>query len=274
MPPTVSGVTASNGNGAYDAGQTIHVQVGFSEPVNATGTPKLALNTVPAESAAYVSGSGTSTLTFDYTVQPGDNVGTLDYAGTGALTLNGGTIADLAGNNGTLTLVSPGSAGSLAANKSIRIDTIAPTVSLSSPADGADLAALPTLKAVYSSSDAGDTGALIFQLCSDSNCATILPPGSTATGLVNGTTGTWKPSGLTDGTYYWRVGPQDAAGNVPTPQWSAIRSFTLDTSPPAGPTPGGFTNGVGLNHSPDAVGRVQRLDWRNRQPHLRDLQGE
>ena len=250
VPPTVSGVTASNGNGAYDAGQTIHVQVGFSEPVNVTGTPKLALNTVPGEFAMYVSGSGTSTLTFDYTVQPGDNVGTLDYTGTGALTLNGGTIADLAGNNGTLTLVLPGSAGSLAAGKSIRIDTTAPSVSLSSPAAGADLAAPPTLKAVYSSSDAGDSGALTFQLCSDSNCATILASGSSATGLVSGTTGTWKPSGLADGTYYWRVSPQDAAGNLPTPQWSAVRFFTLDTSPPTGPTPGAFTSGAGLNHPP------------------------
>ncbi len=135
VPPTVSGVTASNLNGAYNAGQTIHVQVAFSEPVNVTGSPKLALNTTPAESATYASGSGSSTLTFDYTVQAGDNVATLDYNGTGALTLNGGTIADPAGNNATLTLASPGAAGSLAANKSIAVDTVAPTVTnvISSP---------------------------------------------------------------------------------------------------------------------------------------------
>ena len=87
-------MSASNANGAYKAGQTIHVQVNFSEPVTVTGTPQLALNTTPAESAAYASGSGTSTLAFDYTVQAGDNVATLDYTATGALTLNGGTIAD------------------------------------------------------------------------------------------------------------------------------------------------------------------------------------
>ena len=113
VAPTVSDVTASNADGAYKAGQTIHVQVNFSEPVNVTGSPKLALNTTPAESATYASGTGTSTLTFDYTVQAGDNVTTLDYTATNALTLNGGTIADVATNHATLTLASPGAAGSL-----------------------------------------------------------------------------------------------------------------------------------------------------------------
>ena len=127
--PTVSGVTASNPNGAYKAGQTIHVQVNFSEPVNVTGSPKLALNTSPAESATYNSGSGTSTLVFDYTVASGDTAATLDYAATSSLTLNSGTIADPAGNNATLTLATPGTAGSLADSKSIAIDTTAPTVS-------------------------------------------------------------------------------------------------------------------------------------------------
>ena len=69
-------MSASNADGAYKAGQTIHVQVNFSEPVTVTGTPQLALNTSPAESAIYASGSGTSTLVFDYTVQAGDNVAT------------------------------------------------------------------------------------------------------------------------------------------------------------------------------------------------------
>ncbi len=126
--PTVSGVSASNANGAYRAGQTIHVQVAFSEPVDVTGSPQLALNTSPAESAVYASGSGTSTLVFDYSVQAGDNDSSLDYTGAGALTLNGGSIADPAGNNATLTLASPGAAGSLSASRSIAVDTVTPTV--------------------------------------------------------------------------------------------------------------------------------------------------
>ena len=61
-------------------------------------------------------------------MQAGDNASTLDYATSGALALNGGTIRDAATNDATLTLPTPGAAGSLSANKSIEIDTLAPTV--------------------------------------------------------------------------------------------------------------------------------------------------
>jgi hypothetical protein len=44
--------------------------------------------------------------------------------------LNGGTIKDAAGNNATLTLPSPGAAGSLGYNKNIIINTAAPTIAV------------------------------------------------------------------------------------------------------------------------------------------------
>src|SRR4029077_7697419 len=78
--------------------------------------------------------SGTTTLTFDYVVQAGDNVATLDYAATTSLVTNGGTIRDAATNDATLTLQVPGGAGSLSANKTIRIDTTVPTASVTTPA--------------------------------------------------------------------------------------------------------------------------------------------
>ena len=102
--PTVTNVTASNADGAYTTGQVIHVQVSFDEPVAVTGTPTLTLNTAPARTADYASGSGTSTLTFDYTIQSGDVSADLDYATTGSLALAGGTIKDAATNSATLTL--------------------------------------------------------------------------------------------------------------------------------------------------------------------------
>jgi Ca2+-binding RTX toxin-like protein len=76
----------------------------------------------------YASGTGSSTLVFTYTVQAGDLSSDLDYASTSALSLNSGTIKDAAGNNGTLTLASPGSAGSLAANKALVIDGVRPVL--------------------------------------------------------------------------------------------------------------------------------------------------
>ena len=126
VAPTVTNVTSSTANGTYGVGAPIAVTVSFSEPVTVTGTPQLALNS--GGTASYASGSGTSTLTFGYTVAAGNTSADLDYAATTSLTLNGGTIRDAAANNAIRTLPAPGAAGSLAANKAIVVDGIAPTV--------------------------------------------------------------------------------------------------------------------------------------------------
>ncbi len=129
--PTVTNVTSSAANGSYTVGAVIPVQVVFSEPVIVTGTPQLTLETGATDAVVtYSSGSGTSTLTFNYTVVAGHTSADLDYTSTTALALNGGTIRDAAGNNAVLTLAAPGAAGSLGANKNIVIDTTAPTVTI------------------------------------------------------------------------------------------------------------------------------------------------
>ncbi|MEL4431905.1 beta strand repeat-containing protein, partial [Shewanella mangrovisoli] len=128
-PPTVDSVNSSTANGTYKVGDVISVQVNFSENVNVTGTPQLTLETGSTDRTInYTSGTGTSTLNFNYTVQAGDTSADLDYVATTSLTLNGGTIMDAASNNATLTLASPGAAGSLGANKALVIDGVVPTV--------------------------------------------------------------------------------------------------------------------------------------------------
>src|SRR5205085_833505 len=137
--PTVTGVSSSAADGSYKAGWVIPLQVTFSEPVTVTGTPLLTLETGTSDAVvSYTSGSGTSTLTFTYTVTAGDTAADLDYHDTAALALNGGTIRDTAFNAATLTLASPGAAGSLGANKNLVVDTTAPTVTgvTSSTANG------------------------------------------------------------------------------------------------------------------------------------------
>ncbi|WP_199237381.1 Ig-like domain-containing protein, partial [Azospirillum sp. TSH64] len=132
VPPTVTNVTSSTDNGTYTTGQTISIQVSFSEAVAVSGTPTLALNT--GRTAVYSSGAGTSTLTFTYTVQAGDTAADLDAIGTSALA---GSITDIAGNAGILTLTMPGDARSLGLNKDIAIDTTAPAIrSVIVPNDG------------------------------------------------------------------------------------------------------------------------------------------
>ena len=116
--PTVSSVSSSTADGSYNVDDVISVTVTFTENVTVDttgGTPTLKLETgTPDRNANYASGSGTSTLVFTYTVREGDISSDLDYKSTSALDLNGGTIKDAAQNDATLTLPSPGEAGSLA----------------------------------------------------------------------------------------------------------------------------------------------------------------
>ncbi|MEY3636670.1 MAG: hypothetical protein RL147_1099, partial [Actinomycetota bacterium] len=128
--PGVTSINSSTANGSYKAGSTISIQVNFSAAVTVTGTPQLTLETGAVDRVLnYASGSGTTALTFNYTVQAGDTSADLDYVNTSSLSLNGGTIRNSAAVNTTLTLPSPGAAGSLGANKVIVIDTTSPTVS-------------------------------------------------------------------------------------------------------------------------------------------------
>jgi len=120
--PTVTNVSSTAANGSYTAGAVIPVTVTFSEAVTVTGTPLLTLETGTTDRAAsYISGTGTTILTFNYSVQAGDVSADLDYVATTSLTLNSGTIRDRALNDATLTLPTPGAAGSLGANKAIVI---------------------------------------------------------------------------------------------------------------------------------------------------------
>ena len=115
-------------NGAYMAGQVISITVAMSEPVDVTGTPTISLNTSPARSASYTSGTGTEFLVFNYTVQAGDTVGILNYTSINSLALAGGTIRDLAASNAVLTLPPIGGGSSLGDRSELTIDTTAPLV--------------------------------------------------------------------------------------------------------------------------------------------------
>ena len=130
VAPTVSGVSSPTANGTYGIGTTIPVTVTFSEPVYVTGTPQLTLALAPNVAVNYTSGSGTNVLTFNYTVASPDTSSDLNYVATSSLTLNGGTITDLATNAATLTLPATGSGSSLGGSKALVIDTTPPNVAI------------------------------------------------------------------------------------------------------------------------------------------------
>jgi hypothetical protein len=110
-------------------------------------------------------GSGTTTLTFRYTVAAGQSSGDLDCASPQALALNGGTVRDATGNDAVLLLPAPGTAGSLGANKAIVVDAVAPVIVV----DPAEVSlpygsAPPDLLAGVSASDNrdGDLSAMVI----------------------------------------------------------------------------------------------------------------
>ena len=122
---TVTAVsTTAAAHARYTIGGTIPITVAFSGPVLVSGTPHLTLDDGGA--ANYVSGSGTSTLTFSYVVGIKQDTADLDEASNGALLLSGGSILDMAGNAAVLTLPATGTDGLAAQN--IVIDTGTPTV--------------------------------------------------------------------------------------------------------------------------------------------------
>ena len=135
--PTVTNVTSTIPDGAYGKPCEFQINVAFSEVINVTGTPQITLETGSTDGVGnYESGTGTNTLTFYYIVADGHTSSDLDYVDSSSLALNSGTIKDAASNDATLTLASPGAAGSLGANKALVVDTTPPTITITSTTSG------------------------------------------------------------------------------------------------------------------------------------------
>lgn len=106
--PGILNVTSTTADGSYGPGSIITITVTFTEIVTVTGTPQLTLETGATDAVINLTGgSGTDTLSFDYTVGANESASDLDYFDTLALALNGGTIQDILGNNATLTPYQP-----------------------------------------------------------------------------------------------------------------------------------------------------------------------
>ena len=148
----------------------------------AGGSPTLSLN--DGGSATYVSGSGSNTLTFSYTVLAGQN--TPDLQAT-AVNLNGATIADGAGNAANLSI-------SGLTQGSPQVDTTAPTVA-----------------AVAESPSSGDltAGATVTLTLTMSEVVTVNSSGGTPTLMLNtGATATYGGgSGTNELEFTYTVAP-------------------------------------------------------------------
>ncbi len=231
--PTVLSVTSTTANGPYKVGSPIiPIQVTFSEIVNVTGVPTLELETGTTDRlATYFSGTGTTTLTFNYTISITTNPDTsadLDYKATDSLALAGGTIKNAAAEDATRTLPTPGAANSLGANKAIVIDNTKPTATVTTATIGT------TGNAVAQSNELGK----LF-LVKSSNSPTSVeqivalpanertaPPGVTV--AATGTDTNVPAAMLTSGDY--KIYAADIAGNLSV---ASTNTVTIDVVSPA-----------------------------------------
>lgn len=104
--PTVLSITNSHTAGIYYWNDVLSFAVKFNETIFITGTPTLPLtfNTGGTQQAQYVSGSGTDTLIFKYTIANTiHDVNGIDYDAD-TLILGGGSIKDRNGNDAVMTL--------------------------------------------------------------------------------------------------------------------------------------------------------------------------
>ncbi|MFZ5970546.1 MAG: PKD domain-containing protein [Bacteroidota bacterium] len=250
--PFVTQVSASTANGAYNVPDVIDVTVTFSENVIVTGFPQIELELGATDRmATYLSGSTTNVLTFRYIVQPGDNSLDLDYTGTGALSLNGGTIVDGAALAAVLTLPTPGAAGSLGANKNIVIDTTPP--------------AAPSAPDLLTADDTGFdnddniinlTSGITLTGTSEPNASIEVFEGASSKGTTTADgSGNWTLDiTLTAGTHNtFTAVATDAAGNVGVAS-TALASIIVDTTPPT-------TGAMSFNLNPGGNGNPETITW-------------
>lgn len=104
IAPTISGFNLTNLPGLYNAGEKITFSMTFSENVYVTGTPKFVMNltTGGAVDVTYVTGSGSTILSFSYTIA--NTVSdTNGFDGiTSPIDVGTGAIKDVVGNNANL----------------------------------------------------------------------------------------------------------------------------------------------------------------------------
>ncbi len=120
VAPMITGVTGPSA-GTYAQGDTLWFTATFDDNVTVNNSPYIPVTVGSAKQAEYASGSGTTILKFRYVLQSGDSDAEGIATGT-SVTLNGGTIKDVAGNAAVLTFSAPATTGVL-------VDAVAPAIS-------------------------------------------------------------------------------------------------------------------------------------------------
>ena len=191
--------------------------------------------TITSNPGAYaLSGNASFTFTASETATFECN---LDAAGWGTSCASPKNYSGLADGSHTLQVRSTDGVGNVgaAASWTWTVDTTVPTTPVqSSPANAVLVNTIPSFGATFADPTAGDTGTILFRICTSAagagtQCSGLVASG-TSSSVASGSSATWSPATLADGTYNWQARAQDTAGNLSG--WSATRSFTLDATAP------------------------------------------
>jgi hypothetical protein len=172
---TISSLSITSSSGAdstYSIGNVITVTVSTSEAVTVTGFPLIPIVGLVSKNFIYASGSGGSTLLFNYTVVSGDSstAGLAITANT--LALNSGTMLDTGGLALTLTHSAVSTSGSH------KVDGIIPTITgTSSKSIAENTSVVQTLVASETGTFTitGGTDSAFFTLNASTGVMTISP---------------------------------------------------------------------------------------------------
>ena len=252
--PTVSSVVATgtgitSGAGNLKAGAVVTLTVNTSEAVTiAGGTPSLTLNS--GGTATYSSGTGTNALVFSYTVGATDNAADLQVS---SLNTNGATLTDTAGNS--LATFSFNPTGTLV------IDTLAPTLAITSSASALKVGETATITFTFSEAPTGfaaaditTTGGTLGALSGTglTRTATFTPTASTNSGTASIT--------VASGSYTDAAGNSGGEGTTPSISFDTLAP-TFSSTYVSGYTSNGLNTAVLLefseNISARATGNIQ-----------------
>ncbi|MCM2506041.1 FG-GAP-like repeat-containing protein, partial [Aureimonas altamirensis] len=223
---SIAGATGMVGSYA-NTGDIINLTLTFSEAVQVSGIPNLRFQIgANTRRASYVSGSGTTTLTFAYRVQDGENDADGISIAADGVVLNGGRIDDISGNPAVLAHAA------VAANAAYLVDTTKPLLTQTSFAGLAHI--LPTTPLVLTFDKAVVAGTGVIRLDNGSGDVRTISVTDSSQVTISGHTVTIAPAGGLQpfGTYQISFGKGVildtignaftgiAPGNQSVPVWS------------------------------------------------------
>jgi hypothetical protein len=224
--PTVAsilttGTGIANGNGDLNAGKVVTLTVNFSAAVTvntAGGSPRLALS--DGGTATYSGGSGTTALSFSYTVSAGQNTPDLTVS---SLSLNGSTVKDAFGANANLSGATNYNPAGI-----LQIDTTVPTIAINTIAGNNNINALEALTgfAISGTSTNAESGQIVtVNIVNSQNLVVDSYTVSVKNNAWSVNVTSAQAQALIDGIYTVTADVADKAGNLAP---LAARSLTVE----------------------------------------------